>query len=85
MNFIKEDERIYLEDTDGKVIAEIEFKEIENGIFDIYHTFVDESLRGKGVASSLVQEAVKQIQSKNGKITASCSYARKWLENNKLL
>ena len=84
MNFIKEDERIYLEDTDGKVIAEIEFKEIENGIFDIYHTFVDESLRGKGVASSLVQEAVKIIQSKNGKITASCSYAKKWLEHNLL-
>ena len=84
MEFIKEDERTYLKDANGKVIAEIKFKEIENGIFDIYHTFVDESLRGKGVASSLVQEAVKQIQSKNGKIIASCSYAKKWLEHNKL-
>lgn len=84
MEFIKEDERIYSKDANGKVIAEIKFKEIEKGIFDIYHTFVDESLRGKGVASSLVQEAVKQIQSKNGKITASCSYAKKWLEHNKL-
>ncbi len=84
MEFIKEDERTYLKDANGKVIAEIKFKEIENGIFDIYHTFVDESLRGKGVASSLVQEVVKQIQSKNGKIIASCSYAKKWLEHNKL-
>ena len=84
MEFIKEDRRIYSKDKNGKVIAEIEFKEIESGIFDIYHTFVDESLRGKGVASSLVQEAVKQIQSKNGKITASCSYAKKWLEHNLL-
>ena len=84
MEFIKEDGRIYSKDKNGKVIAEIEFKEIESGIFDIYHTFVDESLRGKGVASRLVEEAVKQIQSKNGKITASCSYAKKWLENNLL-
>lgn len=82
MDFIKEDERIYLEDSNGKVIAEIEFKEIDEKIFDIYHTFVDESLRGKGVASMLVQEAVKEIQSKNGKIQASCSYAKQWLEKN---
>ena len=84
MEFIKEDGRIYSKDKNGKVIAEIEFKEIESGIFDIYHTFVDESLRGKGVASRLVEEAVKQIQSKNGKITASCSYAKKWLKHNLL-
>ena len=84
MEFIKNDEKIYSKDENGKVIAEIEFKEVEKGIFDIYHTFVDESLRGKGVASSLVQEAVKQIQSKNGKIIASCSYAKKWLEHNKI-
>ncbi len=84
MEFIKEGERIYSKDENGKVIAEIEYKEIEHGIFEIYHTFVDESLRGKGVASSLVQEAVEQIQSKNGKIIASCSYAKKWLEHNKL-
>ena len=82
MEFIKEDGRIYSKDVNGKVIAEIEFKEIEKGIFDIYHTFVDESLRGKGVASKLVQEAVKEIQARNGKITASCSYAINILEKN---
>ncbi|MBO4293539.1 MAG: N-acetyltransferase [Clostridia bacterium] len=84
MEFIREEGRIYSKDANGKVIAEIEFEEIKKGLFDIYHTFVDESLRGKGVASKLVQEAVKEIQARNGKIQATCSYAKKWLEHNKL-
>ena len=82
MDFIKEKERIYAIDENGKVIAEIEFKEVENGVYDIFHTFVDETLRGQGVASKLVEQAVKEIQAKNGKITASCLYAIKWLDKN---
>ena len=82
MEFIKETNRIYAKDENGKIIAEIEFNEIEKGVYDICHTFVDESLRGHGVASKLVQEAVNEIQSRNGKVTASCSYAKKWLEKH---
>lgn len=80
MNFIKEKEKIYAKDEYGKLVAEIDFIEVEKGVYDICHTFVDESLRGKGIASMLVQEAVKEIQSRNGKIKASCSYAKKWIE-----
>ena len=83
MNFIKEEGKIYLKDENGNKIAEIEYKETEQGIYDIYHTFVDESLRGKGIASMLVQEAVKEIQSKKGTIQASCVYAKKLFEKNK--
>ena len=83
MEFIKEDNRIFLKDENAKIIAEIEFEEVEKGIFSIYHTFVDESLRGKGIATKLVQEAVNEIKSRNGTVQATCSYAKKWLENNK--
>lgn len=83
MEFRKADNRIFLEDENGKIIAEIEFEEIENGKYNIYHTFVDESLRGKGIASKLVQEAVNEIKSRNGTVQATCSYAKKWLEKNK--
>ena len=34
---------------DGKVLAEIDFPACEGGV-DICHTFVDDSLRGQGVA-----------------------------------
>ena len=82
MEFIKEKNRIFLKDENQKTIAEIEFEEVESGKYNIYHTFVDESLRGKGIASKLVQEAVNEIESRNGKVQATCSYAKKWLEKN---
>lgn len=82
MNFIKEQKRIYLPDETGKIIAEITFEEIEKGIFNIDHTFVDESLRGQGIASRLVEEAVKEIEAKGGNVEATCSYAKSWLEEH---
>ena len=83
MKFIKEDSRIYSLDNNKKVIAEITFYESENGIFIIDHTFVDESLRGQGIAGKLVEMAVEEIEKRGGNVEATCSYAKKWLENNK--
>ncbi len=81
MDFIKEENRIYLKDDNDKIVAEINFEK-EGGVYDIYHTFVDESLRGKGIASLLVKEAVNYIKERKGKVTASCSYAKSWLDKN---
>lgn len=81
-DFIKEKNRIYTKDENGNIIAEIVFNEVQNGTFNICHTFVDESLRGQGIASMLVKEAVEEIKKRNGKIIASCSYAQKWLERH---
>ena len=83
MNFLKSDGRIYLEDENGKVIAEINFEKVEENQYNIYHTFVDDSLRGQGIASKLVEEAVKEIEGRNGTVSATCSYAKSWLEKHK--
>ena len=83
MDFIKKENKIYLEDENHKIIAEIEFEEIKDGIYNIYHTFVDDSLRGQGIASKLVEEAVKYISSKGFKVQATCSYANAWLQKHK--
>lgn len=82
MEFKIEENRIYYE-KDGKILAEIEFEKIGENTYNIYHTFVDESLRGQGVASKLVEKAVEEITNKNGKVEATCSYAKAWLEKNK--
>ncbi len=84
MDFQKESNRIYCENEAGQVIAEITFPETESGIFCIDHTFVDDSLRGQGVAGKLVKMAVEEIQSRNGKVTATCSYAQHWLEKHQV-
>ena len=83
MEFIKEENRIYLLDETGKIIAEITFEETKKEIYNIDHTFVDESLRGQGIASKLVEEAVKEIEAKGGKVEATCSYAKKWIEERR--
>lgn len=82
MDFKIESNRIFKEDENGKVIAEITFPETENGVFCIDHTFVDDSLRGQGIAGQLVQLAVDNINEQGGKVTAACSYAQHWLEKN---
>lgn len=83
MEFKKEENKIYLDDANGNIIAEIDFEELEDKKYNIYHTFVDESLRGQGVASKLVEMAVEEIKSRGGVVEATCSYAQKWLEKNK--
>ncbi|NLZ45335.1 MAG: N-acetyltransferase [Clostridiales bacterium] len=82
MNYKFETNRIYAENESGIVIAEITFPETEKGVFTINHTFVDSSLRGKGVAGELVKLAASQIGEQGGKVQATCSYAKKWLEKN---
>ena len=74
--------RISLKDENGRVLAEITFPETSPGVFVINHTFVDESLRGQGVASKLVQAAVDEIKKRGGQVQATCSYAKKWLEEH---
>lgn len=81
-SFKKTNNSIYVEDENGNIIASILFIEKEKGVFDITKTFVHESLRGQGIAALLVEEAIREIRSRNGKITASCSYAKKYLEKN---
>ena len=82
MTFETEHNRIFTRDEAGNIIAEITFNEASPGVFVIDHTFVDNSLRGQGVASKLVQAAVNEINSRNGQVKATCSYAAKWLKEH---
>ena len=80
MEFQKETGRIYAE-KDGKLIAEITFPD-ENGVAVIDHTFVDDSLRGQGVAGQLVRAAVDQIRQEGRKARPVCSYAQTWFDRH---
>ena len=77
--FQKEQNRIFMNDEQGNLIAEVTFPETGPGVFTINHTFVDPSLRGQGIASKLVEAAVDEISARNGEVRATCSYAVKWL------
>ena len=81
LKFITESDRIYADDADGKLIAEVTFP-TKCGVSTIDHTFVDESLRGQNVASTLVKLAVEKILSDGNRIAATCPYAVKWLHRH---
>jgi len=83
MDFKKEENRIYAENENGETLAEVTFYEIEKGKYNIDHTFVDDSLRGQGIGSKLVEEAVKTLTEKGAQIEATCPFAQKWLSGNK--
>lgn len=83
MDFKKEENRIYASGESGQTVAEVTFYEIEKGKYNIDHTFVDNSLRGQGIGSKLVQEAVKTITEKGAQIEATCPFAQKWLAEHK--
>ena len=80
MDFKYEPNRIYLE-RDGHLLAEITFP-LKGDEATIDHTFVDESLRGQGIASKLVSLAVSKITENGWKVNATCPYAIKWIREH---
>lgn len=78
----KTEHEIYLENEAGERIAEILFPEVKPGVYCIERTFVDDILRGQGVAGTLMELAVQAIQEQGGTVTATCSYAQHWLSRH---
>ena len=81
MEFQHERERIFALDEQGKLVAEVTFP-VSEGVADIDHTFVDQSLRGQGVAGQLLEAAVRQIRMEGLRAKATCSYAAKWFKEH---
>lgn len=81
MNYIYEENRIFANNEEGKLVAEITFRHIEEDVIDIDHTFVDSSLRGQGIANQLMLEVNKLLHEKNWKAVPTCSYAVRWAED----
>ena len=84
MQFLTEYSKVSCIDDSGKEVGRVTFPEKEKGVFDIDHTFVDDSMQGKGIAARLVQLAINEINMRGGEVTASCSYAKKFIEKNGL-
>lgn len=81
MELFTERERIYAADDEGKVVAEVTFP-VCDGVATIDHTFVDDSLRGQGVAGELVKLAAEKIIAAGHKIAATCPYAVVWFQRH---
>lgn len=82
MKYLIYHSKISCVDDTGKELAKVTFPETSSNSYDIRHTVVDESLRGQGIAGKLVEIAISEINRRGGKLTASCSYAQKWIEKH---
>jgi hypothetical protein len=87
MDFIEQPNRIYAVNGSGTPVASISFPNRSNTespvqLVEINHTFVDDSLRGQGVASKLVEAAVAKLRREHKKAYVTCSYAQKWFQNH---
>ena len=69
-------------DESGNMLAEVTFPQVEPGIVEINHTFVDESLRGQGIASQHLTRAVSDIAASGFHARPTCSYAVSWFKKH---
>ena len=81
MEYIIEKNRIAAVEN-GEEVGEVTFPE-RDGVYVINHTYVDDRLRGQGIASELVRRAIEEIEQRGGRVVATCSYAALWLARNR--
>jgi predicted GNAT family acetyltransferase len=82
MEYTRESNRIYAINEDGKLLAEVTFPKVTDDVVDINHTFVDDSLRGQGIAGKLMEEVVAFLRENHKKAVLTCSYAILWFGKN---
>jgi len=75
----KENERfiIYLDENE----VYVEYK-MEGDIINLYHTFTDPALRGKGLAAQVVRAALEYAKENNRKVIPTCSYVQSFISKN---
>ncbi len=82
MEFVYEDERIYSTDDNQRLMAEVTMPKRDDKRTDIDHVYVDESLRGEGLASRLMKMAYDRIKEQDKQIVAKCPYAIDWFKKH---
>ena len=82
MNFIYEANRIFLNNETGKTIAEVTFPAISKDTVNIDHTFVDDSLRGQGIAGKLLTAVAEKLRGNKMKAYPTCSFAISWFSKH---
>lgn len=66
--------KLYVGENEEQSLARLTWTNGGNNIIVVNHTFVDPSLRGKGVAKLLLQALVDMARSENLKIVPACSF-----------
>lgn len=68
---------------DGEVIGTLNMLNWDT-YYEINNVFVKEEYRGQGIAKEMMRKAINYIKSKNCRVEATCSYAKKYLDKEKM-
>lgn len=82
MEFIHNNNQIAVYTPDYLVVAEVTFPDIDENTVNVNHTFVDDVLRGQGIAGKLMEELVQELRQSGKKAVLTCSYATKWFSQH---
>lgn len=66
---------VFFIEQDGKRIAELTYRRASDSLIIIDHTEVEPSLRGQGLARSLLAAAVNWARESHIKVKPACTYA----------
>lgn len=83
MKFITEKNEIYVLNNENRKIVRATFPFIKDNVINVDHTFVDPSLRGQGIASTLMKEVYNYAKEQGYTAVASCPYAVVWFKKNR--
>ena len=83
MQFVHNKNDISVYDSNNNTIAQVTFPSIDASTVDVNHTFVDDSLRGQGIAGQLMKELAAELRFQNKKAVLSCPYAVNWFEKHR--
>ena len=77
-----ESNRVFVEDANRNVMAEITYPSVSDTHVNFDRTFISPSLPANSMLATLMRAAVAQIQSQNLQATATCPMAINWFEEH---
>lgn len=83
MNWQYEKGRIYCQNDKNELLAETTFVFAGADTVDIDRTYVHPALRGQGVAGKMMEAVAEYLRKEGLRATATCSYAKGWLEKHR--
>jgi predicted GNAT family acetyltransferase len=67
-------------DLGNNQVARIDYKQIDKGRIELYHTEVPEELRGKGIGKALTKGALESASRENLRLKVTCEYLQDYLK-----
>lgn len=81
MEFKRMKNQIIYVDEQNNVLGSLDYQ-INDNAYYVMKVFVDESLRGQGIASKLQMQLIELLEEKHAKAVPICSYSVNWFEKH---